>query len=246
MNILAALQNKKLGIVELLSISFSVYIANLKDILAIYSSTLLPFQLLFFILLEPNLGIGAILGLGLTTLLVIIAYFGMFLSSYAWIVGVSIIAENYVQGKVSKFSKILKSILSRIWHLINLSIQYSLTGFLLSLLLVIPGIIYGIRYSYIFYAFILRDQKGKAAFAYSRLVVKGNWWKVFFFGFLTPLAAILLQIACAKVLRIIPFLDISVITVLSQVLSNIISVGFALGSILLFLNLDYWQNLSKK
>jgi hypothetical protein len=48
-----------------------------------------------------------------------------------------------------------------------------------SLLLIIPGIIFGIYYSFAGWVVIFEERKGKDALNRSKELVKGNWWGVF-------------------------------------------------------------------
>lgn len=48
-----------------------------------------------------------------------------------------------------------------------------------TLLLIIPGIIWGIYYSFVIYIVILRNKTGKAALDYSKSLVTGNWGTLF-------------------------------------------------------------------
>jgi len=95
---------------------------------------------------------------------------------------------------------------------------------------------------YCVFALILRDQRGKAAFAYSRSIVKGNWWRVFFFLFLGVFIVFGLQIILSKLLNTVPFMNDFWVSLLSQTLPQFIAIGISSGSILLFLNLDYHKS----
>jgi hypothetical protein len=115
---------------------------------------------------------------------------------------------------------------------------------LLGILLYIPAIIYWINNGYYGIAFILRDQKGKSAFAYSRSIVKDNWWKVFFFNFLYFCIMLGLPIIFGKFFKIIPFMNNYLFrALLLNILPLFISIGIRIGGILLFLNLDYQKSL---
>ncbi len=111
------------------------------------------------------------------------------------------------------------------------------------MLLIIPGIIYLINNQYYGLAFILRDQRGKDAFDYSRSTVEGNWWKVFFFIFISALSALGLQFILNSALTSLPFMKNFWGDLLSVILPQFIVIGINIGNIILFLNLDYQKSL---
>lgn len=49
----------------------------------------------------------------------------------------------------------------------------------LTLLLVVPGIIWGLYYLFLYESVVLRDLSGMEALRYSKRLVQGNWWNVF-------------------------------------------------------------------
>ena len=49
----------------------------------------------------------------------------------------------------------------------------------LFLLLIIPGIIYSVYYTFFLYAIVLKDVKFKGALDFSKQLVMGRWWRVF-------------------------------------------------------------------
>ncbi|OGH68511.1 MAG: hypothetical protein A3J66_00305 [Candidatus Magasanikbacteria bacterium RIFCSPHIGHO2_02_FULL_47_14] len=46
------------------------------------------------------------------------------------------------------------------------------------ILLIIPGIIFSVWFSFVFYAVALDDKRGKDALKFSKYLVKGRWWSV--------------------------------------------------------------------
>ncbi len=46
------------------------------------------------------------------------------------------------------------------------------------ILLIIPGIIFSVWFSFVFYAVALDDKRGKEAIKFSKHLVKGRWWSV--------------------------------------------------------------------
>ncbi|NEO02869.1 MAG: hypothetical protein F6K50_48370 [Moorea sp. SIO3I7] len=73
--------------------------------------------------------------------------------------------------------------------------------------------------------------------------VEGNWWKVFFFIFLSVLSALGCQFILNSILTNIPVMKNFWGDLISVILPKFIVIGMAIGNILLFLNLDYQKSL---
>lgn len=111
---------------------------------------------------------------------------------------------------------------------------------LLSLLLIIPGIIWLVYYSFIFYVAALRNLAGKRALDYSKSLVEGQWWRVagitLLIGFFNFVAIMVVSIPFA-IISVNPFF-----TILPNTLANIVTAYFTVTLVVFFLNEDYLQN----
>ena len=65
------------------------------------------------------------------------------------------------------------------WIFLAISIIYAVLTLLGLILLIIPGVIFMIFYSFAIYAVIFEDHKFEGAFGRSRELVRGYWWAVF-------------------------------------------------------------------
>lgn len=239
MSILSELQSRKLGLIELMSMGFDVYLKNLKPILLVFCTIYLPFLIIFsafVISLENNSSPS-----GLFWILYCLSWIILTITSLIYFIAISVITENYVYGINTNYHSVIKKIFLQIFHLFFLSFRFGINYFLRAILLLIPGIIYLINNQYYGLAFILRDKRGKAAFAYSRSIVKDNWWRVFFFVFLFGLIPIFLQRIFNQLLSII--MNSFWAYLLSQTLISFIGIGIGLGGILLFFNLEFLKNM---
>jgi hypothetical protein len=241
MSILSELQSRKLGLIELILMGFDVYFKNLKPILLAFAVILLPFMiileaLVYLVQIDPNRSV--IFWIWYLGFLILVS-----LMSLIYFIALSIITENFVNGRKTSYQSVVRQIASSFIPLFLLGIRFGINYFLRCLLLFIPGIIYLVNNQYYGLAFILRDQRGKAAFAYSRSIVKGNWWRVLFFGFLSAFVIFGSQAPFKNTLSTVPFINDFIASVLSQVLPQFIAIGIGVGSILLFLNLDYQKSL---
>lgn len=189
-------------------------------------------------------------------LIVILVYF---------FVGISLITDNAVNERNTSYQSIVNKTISNIIPLFFLGLRFFLNCLLRVLPLLIPVIIsaisdqlswlllipifyiatiililiYAVKNHYYGLAFILRDKKGKEAFAYSRSLVKGNWWRVFFFGFLVLFVLSTLQSAFTMVLSSSPYLNNIWFTSLAAICYQLVVIGTNIGGILLFLNLEF-------
>lgn len=96
---------------------------------------------------------------------IIRAYIGQFL----------LVKNDYVGNELNIFKETKKYFWSYIW----ISILTTIFVLLWALLLIIPGIIFSVFYSFAVYAFFFEGLKGIAAIKRSIALVKNYWWAVF-------------------------------------------------------------------
>ena len=104
------------------------------------------------------------------------------------------------------------------------------------LLLIVPGIIWGLYYSLFVYVVALRRLSGKSALDYSKSIVKGQWWRVFGYLFVIELIG-----ACAGLAVAAPFFftpDNRILNITSDTLSDLVSALFLCITTVFFLNND--------
>ena len=180
-------------------------------------------------------------------------------------VGISLITDNVVNERYTSYQSIVDKTISSLLPLFSLSLRFFLNCLLrclpLLILVIISAIsgqysrllfipilyiatiililIYAVKNHYYGLAFVLRDKKGKEAFTYSRSLVKGNWWRVFFFGFLVLFVLSTLQSAFTVVLSSSPYLNNIWFTSLARICYQLVVIGANIGGILLFLNLEF-------
>lgn len=92
---------------------------------------------------------------------------------------VATIVENIVDGKDVTLLEVIKESSNKwggafVTMLLSGIIQVALT-----LLFVIPGIIYSVYYFFVLYAFVLRDKYASEALSYSKKLIEGQWWRIF-------------------------------------------------------------------
>lgn len=236
MSILSELQNKRLGLIELSAMGYSLLFKHPKTYLLVFCTILIPFLIILQatgVMLQENPS-------GLIILIFWIVFSILLFVSWIYYIAIAVITENLVYQKYDNYQNVIRKIFLNPIPLIVMTIKYGFIYMLRWFLLFIPGIIYLVNNQYYGLAYILRDQKGKAAFNYSRTIVKGNWWKVFLFLLFTIVVYSSLLILFNSILsNFIPQFWSSLI---AQTLSSFFAVGFGIGSILLFFNLEFQKS----
>ena len=153
---------------------------------------------------------------------------------------VAFVVEHSLRGENIGYRQALRQSFSRWGSVIGTGILAGLIIFGLTLLLIVPGIIWGVYYLFIVYIVALRGQGGKKALDYSKSLVKGRWWRVFgvFFvvGLLTFVFILIVDLPFG-------FMPVNFLTdVLSGILADIVWSFFTIATVLFFLNLDYLKN----
>lgn len=235
MSTLSELQSRKLGLLELISIGFDLYLKNFTLFLGLYCIAL-PFSAIFILFNSP--------GVTISNPVLPILYFFFYLFYLIVVIpgygaATSILIEGLILGQRPQLKVIFRRILASILPLVQLNLRFSINYFFRFLLLIIPGIIYLVNNGFYATAFILRDQRGKAALEYSKTLVKGNWWRVFFFYLITGLINFGLLRILDKILSIAIANNPTLVTVLASALTGLVGLGVGVSLILLFLNLEF-------
>lgn len=131
-----------------------------------------------------------------------------------------------------------------LWPVIYTSALVAVIIFAGAMLLIIPGIIFGVWYSFVFYQVIFEDKKGVGALKESKKLVMGRWWAILW-RLLVPAVVFGLFAILINYLLDLPFYFIfgpgSTITkITNNIVSSLINVAVspltALATILLYLN----------
>jgi hypothetical protein len=164
------LRNKEFGIIDLIKSGWQIFQKNFFSIFVILLVISFPFNTLVSLAALANV-----------SPVYIEFQLGGFLSLWLLIALQLITEHDVLDRKITAWSA-LKRAASRWPSALGASILF---GFLiiLRLLLIIPGIIYFVNTAFFLHAVGLRNQGWKAALDYSRNIVKGHFWKVFFTSF---------------------------------------------------------------
>ncbi|MBD2772582.1 hypothetical protein [Iningainema tapete] len=235
---LAQIRNKELGIVELLSLGWNVFIKNLNAILIIIFLIDLPVEILEAAAITLS---NQVIKVTIIFLFFWLRIIPLCLSGMA----VIFIAERYIYGEKIRYDKALAKSFSRL----NLGLFFLLrSGNIVSfflLLLIIPGIIYWIKLYFVFHVCILRENASQSALRYSASLVKGRWFRSFFtivsLIFIIFIPAFVIPIFLLSLLPLSPESPFTnfVYIVVSQMIFMLAFYLFTVVNTVFFLNLDY-------
>lgn len=159
---------------------------------------------------------------------------------------IAYIIKSKIDGQIVSFGQALKKSLSR-WPAAvgtNIILFVFLLG--LTLLLIIPGVIYYVYWMFTLYPVVLQDKFGKGAMDYSKAIVKDRWWKVMgyslVFGLLGLIAIVLIGVFSGFILGLL-LPDNFFVNIVSDVVSNTIvdvvsSFFFTVVFVIFFINFD--------
>jgi len=169
------------------------------------------------------------------------------LASGIAIIAIVYIAENsYNEKPPMTLRQSLQLAYKRWGSMFAASFLMSVIVFALMLLLVIPGLIWIIYYSFLYQVIALTDLKWKKALNYSKFIVRGNFWRVTGYMFAISLVPAGLNIFIYRyyshLVTIYRELDYFMIT--THVLSFILSAIIIVAATVLYLNLSGLKDTS--
>jgi hypothetical protein len=236
---------RKLNFIEIISEGSKILFLKIKDISLIALIAVLPASLL------PLLGLEEFQFQGieknpLVIVLVILLFLLQGIFSLIASMSIAVIVEKVATKEDVSAIEAIKHALSKLGNGIATSLYLLIIVFGLTLLLVIPGIIYSNYYIFVLYVVALRNKSGGEALDYSKMLVEGQWWRVF--GILLGAALIfgIIETVISLPLGLIsnsPY--IAIITNAVTLFSNAI---FTVMPVVLFLNNDfsYHHRLAKR
>ena len=158
-------------------------------------------------------------------------------------VAIAYVVERTIQGQDVAWGDALRHGLSRWPSIFGTSFVAGLILLGLTLLLIIPGVIWSVYYAFYIYVVALRDIGGKEALDYSKNLVEGQWWRVA--GIWLVITAVLYGVTLIVALPFVIVASVSGIQILVNVAGAINSVAAALFTVIMvvwFLNIDYLKN----
>ncbi|MEZ4734405.1 MAG: hypothetical protein R3E79_45520 [Caldilineaceae bacterium] len=232
------IKSQRLYVGDLFMEGWRLYNANLTNILGVVLCVYIPINLVLALLpADVRLLEDSPQGVQLYNNLVQLLEF--FIGIIATM-GIAAIVEKAVHGETLSWDAALRHGLARWPSAIGTGLLTGLILLGLTLLLIIPGLIWSIYYAFWIYVVALRDMGGRTALRYSKSLVQGQWWRVFGAFFVIGLVGLVVVLTVTFLLHLIasnPLADFIINTVV-----NVIGAFFLVVTVLFFLNTDYVQN----
>jgi hypothetical protein len=150
------------------------------------------------------------------------------------------VVERSLLNENVDYVRALKTAISRWWNALVTEALAMLIVVGGLLLFIIPGIIWGVYYSFGIFVVVLRNKRGMAALNYSKSLVKPQWGRVVIISFVL---CTLPFIPCYILSSLVTFSrNQAVNSLVWGVIEMIVSIYPMVGITLLFLNLDYLKN----
>jgi hypothetical protein len=151
--------------------------------------------------------------------------------------------EASLLGQPITWMQALRHSLSRWGASIGTGLLAGLIILGLTLLLIVPGIIWALYYSLFVYVVALRGLSGKKALDYSKTMVKGQWWRVFGYLLVINVLGALAGIAVASPFFFTP--ENRILGIASDTLIDIVSALSITMTTVFFLNNDQPQVINE-
>ncbi len=205
------------------------YMDNFKIIFMLLLVIVLPINIITF-LLFGNASTPTV-NFGFTNIIILFILSAISL--------VSMISIAYaIKQKIDKKSCDLKEAITfgfnKLMPALGTMILLFIFVFLLSLLLIIPGIIFAVYWTFALYVVIFKNVSGNSALSQSKELVQNRWWKTLGFLFIIGLIPTLIGFIA---IMLLPPLS-GTITIISSFISTVINAFAIVGTTLLFLNYD--------
>lgn len=169
---------RKLAFTDIINEGLKIFFFKFKDVFLLLVLLFVPFSFLN-ILFAENISLETNSATVVSVLLAILLLLVQFIIGLISAMSIAVIMEKVVENQTISLLEAVKFSVSKCWRAFTTSLLASLIVMGLTILLVIPGVIYWTYYIFVLYAVALRDKHGKEALNYSKILVVGQWWRVF-------------------------------------------------------------------
>ncbi len=244
----ADIKTQRLGILDIYSQGWRVFRSKFGTILIIILCVYLPVDII--LALSQTTSGGDTDASGAFLRQVNISALLQSLIAIIATLAIAYVVERAIQNQEVTWVQALRHAASRWPSAIGTGIVAGIILFGLSLLLVVPGVIWALYYTFYIYVVALRKTGGKEALDYSKKLVKGQWWRVLgtlvVIG-LPAVAALFFMVVLLVIVAVIfPWLLTAspadlVYNVATSIMVDIVVSCLTVMHIVWFLNLDYLQ-----
>jgi len=236
------IKERELGLCDIIKDGWAVYSQQITAIVLITLLVYLPINIVGYFYAEyiarnPDLSVANIVGLFLGVIvLAVIAFIAQ--------MAIVLLVEHAIKNDKSELNWItaLQQAFFRLGSLMGSSFLGVLIILGLTLFLVIPGIIWSIYYTFILQVVVLRELGGKRALDYSKSLVKGRWWKVFWKLLVVAVIYVVIALILGDIENFLPECG----GIITGTCASLAYAFYNVATTVLFLNLEYIVNLTQE
>jgi len=233
------IKTNKFGVGEIIRTGWQVYSANFTNILMVVLCVYIPINIvLSYIYTGKSVSDGYRLHVD-AALFLLIAFIALFFGLITSL-ATAFIVEKAIQGEKIGWKAALRLGFSRWGSAIGTELLYGIILIGLTLLLVVPGIIWYVYYVFFIFVVALRGIGGKSALDYSKNLVKGQWWRVAGIFLLIMIPTYLTNFIITKAFTFLSTFPI--MNFIATTISVVIVALFEVMLVIFFLNTDYLKN----
>lgn len=244
-NMINEIKNREFTLGDIFSAAWNAFRSQFISILVIILIVYIPVNIIIsFIPVETLIETHGLRGfrLYLRIIEILESLIGIIATmALAFLINKSI--NNNINNDESDYKEALGKAVSRWGSGIWTNILAGLIIFGLTLLLIIPGIIWSNYYTFIVYVVILKNLSGKEALDYSKSLVEGYWWRIFGISILFGICNFILGYAVGSIFEYFP--NNQLMGIFSNTITDLLSSFFTIAEIILFLNMDYLKYPTK-
>ena len=234
LSIQAEVTGGKLEIDRLIAIGWDMYRRNFRSILPIVLIIGIPLDLIRSLIPASETAMSASAqGMGpFTTFSVVMDMLFRHISFMA----LFLLVESSLAGNPPSWSDAFRHALTRWGASIGTMLLAGLIVTGMTLLLVVPGIIWGVYYIFFLMAVSVRGMSGKAALDFSKGLVKGQWWRVCGFHLIFLLFYVVFISAIQPLMILLP--NVLVVKVATKVIYDLFFAYSQTMAMVFFLNIE--------
>lgn len=169
---------RSMDFTDFISEGFKIFFFRIKDFSLLALITVVPLSLLLAIVASGVPSQDNQVNIVKIILLCLVLLFQVTVALVASM-SIKLIAESIIEQKPLSLTDAIKLAWPKWGRAFTTQLLTSLIILGLSLLLIIPGFIYSIYYIFILDAVALRDKDGMEALRYSKALIEGQWWRIF-------------------------------------------------------------------
>ena len=228
---------KEYSIEKILSEAWQIFKENFRLISIIVLIIFIPLNIVYLSLGETNETMMGAVGFVETETSTDII-FGILDGLIGIIVTMAIIYATKArrENREVDYRECFQGALSRWWPAVGTNILLTIFLIGLFILLIIPGIIYSVYWTFALCAVVLCNKSGIDALNYSKAIVQGRWWTIWWYSLALGIISIVIYVGIDLFSLLFPSHPLSLL--ISNLMINIVSAFFIVVTTVFFLNFD--------